>query len=291
MSRAAIETDLYWLLFAVALLVVALWEALRPWRSVPRELARRWWNHALLFGISSVFSTLISRAALPVIAFIVANSRFGLLNQHRLPLGLRWILAFLLIDLLRYALHRAFHSVPLFWRVHQVHHSDTNPDLSTGIRNHPLETVVVQAPLAVLVAILAPPPAAVLATEMAALLSAFFTHANGNLPGWLERGLGWMLVTPKVHRIHHSEEMEEQNANFGEILPWWDRMFGTYLAAPEAGFGAMRMGLKEARGGRAASLGSLLLEPFRRSPATRDLQDSGSQDLERARLAQAGAGE
>jgi sterol desaturase/sphingolipid hydroxylase (fatty acid hydroxylase superfamily) len=285
-SRAAIETDLYWLLFAAALLALAFWEVSRPWRSVPEQLARRWGNHALLFGISSACSTVISRATLPVIAIVVANSRFGLLNRHGLPLSMRWILGFLLIDLLRYALHRAFHSVPLFWRMHQVHHSDPTLDLSTGIRNHPFEAVVVQVPVALLVVILAPPPTAMLATEMVALLSSFFTHANGNLPGWLERGLGWVLVTPNIHRIHHSEQIGEQNANFGEILPWWDRMFRTYREAPEAGFDAMRIGLKEAQGSRSASLRYLLLEPFRRPPASDGLQDG-----ERALLAQTRLGE
>lgn len=286
MSRAAIETDLYWLLFAAGLLALAFWETFRPWRNAPAQVAKRWWNHGVLFAISNVFSTLISRASLPLIALVVANNRFGLLNHHGLPLSLRWILAFLAIDLLRYGLHRAFHSVALFWRVHQIHHSDPSLDLSTGIRNHPLEAIVVQAPVALLVAILAPPPAAMLTIEMASLLSSFFTHANGNLPGWLERGLGWMFVTPGIHRIHHSEDIGEQNANFGEILPWWDRMFGTYRDAPAAGFDVMRFGLKEAPASRASSLGFLLLEPFRRQAASGDLQDG-----ERALLTQARIGD
>lgn len=257
MSQAA-----YSLLFAAALLVVVLGEALRPWRSVAQSLARRWWNHGLLFGISTVVSTLIYRAALPAISILAAHNRFGLLNKSWLPLAARGVLAFLLIDLTRYTVHRAFHSMPLLWRVHQVHHSDSELDLSTGIRNHPLEAIAGQAVLGVVIAVLAPPPAAVLVIEMAALLSAFFTHANASLPAWLERCLGWIFVTPQMHRIHHSEEIGEQNANFGEIVPWWDRIFGTYQRTPAAGFDQMRTGLKEAQGEADTSLTLLLLEPF-----------------------------
>jgi len=280
------ETDFYWLLFAAALLALVLWEVLRPWRNASRRLARRWANHALLFGISSAAATVISRATPLTIALLVSNSRFGLLNRNWLPVSVRCILGFLLIDLLRYALHRGFHCVPALWRVHQVHHSDPHLDLSTGIRNHPLEALVAQIPIGLTIALVAPPPMAVLAAEMLALLSAFFTHANANLPSWLERCLKLVMVTPRIHRIHHSEEIGEQNANFGEILPCWDRMFGTYLDAPAADFDQMRLGLKEAAGQATGGLVFLLAEPFRSRRATHDLQDRQRALLAKARVAE-----
>jgi sterol desaturase/sphingolipid hydroxylase (fatty acid hydroxylase superfamily) len=258
-----IEANAYWILFSAALLGVALWETLWPWRAVSKQLTRRWCNHALLVCVSSGASMLFYRASLVIVAVAVANSRFGLLNRPGLPLVVRCILGFVLIDLLRYALHRGFHSVPLLWRVHQVHHSDPDFDLSTGLRNHPLEALAVQAVLCVVIAVLAPPLAAVLAMEFVAIVQSFFTHANANLPFWMEPLVGMIFITPQMHRVHHSEEMREQNANFGEVFPWWDRIFSTFLEVPEAGFDAMRIGLKGSQDPDNTGFLFMLTQPFR----------------------------
>jgi sterol desaturase/sphingolipid hydroxylase (fatty acid hydroxylase superfamily) len=267
MFWAGIEANAYWILFSAALLGVALWEMARPWRTVSKRLARRWCNHALMMCVSIGTATLLFRASTVVVAVAVANSRFGLLNKPWLPLAVRLILGFVLIDLLRYALHRTFHSFPLLWRLHQVHHSDSDFDLSTGLRNHPLEVLVAHGGLCVAIAILAPPPAAVLAMELVAIAQAFFTHANASLPAWIERPFGMIFVTPQMHRVHHSEEMREQNANLGEVFPWWDRIFGTYLELPEAGFNAMRIGLKGSQDPANAGLWFMLTQPFRPIPS------------------------
>jgi sterol desaturase/sphingolipid hydroxylase (fatty acid hydroxylase superfamily) len=285
-----IEANLYWILFAAALLGVALWEILRPWRRVSAQLTRRWSSHALMMCVSSGASLLIYRASLVIVAISVSNSRFGLLDRPWLPLALRWLLGFVLLDLSRYGLHRAFHSVPMLWRVHQVHHSDPDFDLSTGIRNHPLETLAAQGALWAVIAILAPPPGAVLAMELVAIVQAFFTHANANLPAWIERPIGMLFVTPQMHRVHHSEEMREQNANLGEVFPWWDRTFGTYLEVPQAGFDGMRIGLKGSQNAPNAGLLFMLSQPFRpipsETPEATELQNGKS-----VMFAQAGRGD
>jgi sterol desaturase/sphingolipid hydroxylase (fatty acid hydroxylase superfamily) len=264
-SWTGIQANLYWILFSAGLVAVALWEVWRPWRTISEQLARRWRNHALLVGIAAGVSVLVFRASGVAVAVAVANSKFGLLNKPWLPLAMRWILGFVLLDLLRYGLHRAFHSVPLLWRVHQVHHSDPDVDLSTGLRNHPLEAIAAQGAFCLAIAVLAPPPSAVVAMELVAILQAFFSHANANLPVCMERLVRTIVVTPRMHRVHHSEEMREQNANLGEVFPWWDRIFGTYLERPAAGFDDMRFGLEGSQNSASAGLLFMLTQPFRPS--------------------------
>ncbi len=287
MSWTGIQANLYWILFSAGLVAVALWEVLRPWRVVSEQLTRRWRNHALLVAIAAGISALAYRASIVAVAVAVADSNFGLLNRPWLPLTVRWVFGFVLLDLLRYGLHRAFHSVPLLWRVHQVHHSDPDVDLATGLRNHPLEAIAGQGVFCLAVALLAPPVSAVLAMELVAILQAFFSHANANLPVWMERLVGKVVITPRMHRVHHSEEMREQNANLGEVFPWWDRMFGTYLERPAAGFNQMRFGLEGSQNPASSGLLFMLAQPFRPSPqSSNELEHS-----EPAVLAQAAGGD
>lgn len=264
MSWAALETNSYWLLFSAALAGVGLWEMYRPWRRVSGQLVRRWRNHALLVVISSAITLLVYRASLVMLSVAASHSKYGVLNRPAIPLALRFILGLLLLDFLSYVLHRASHTLPLLWRVHQVHHSDSDFDLSTGVRNHPLETLIVQAAYSGAILLFAPPPEAVLAVQLTAMLSAFFTHANAKLPPWIDRPLRMIFVTPDMHRVHHSEEVHEQTANFGEIFPWWDRVFGTYLEAPAAGREGVRLGLRGVESPTSAGLVFMLTQPFRR---------------------------
>ena len=136
---------------------------------------------------------------------------------------------------MRYAAHWTEHHVPLLWRVHQVHHSDPDFDVSTGFRAHPLEFVYTQGVVLAAVAMLAPPVAAVLTVELLTCVESCFGHANVMMPAWIDRLLRAVVVTPDMHRIHHSAAAQEQYRNLGEIFPWWDRLLGTYLAHPSAG--------------------------------------------------------
>ena len=229
MSWTQIEGSAYWILFAGGFLGTACWESLRPKGELSAgPLSRRWGNHALLHLACSLISMGLLRVSPLVMALAVANSRFGLLNKTWLPMAGRWVLAILLLDLLKYGIHKAFHSVPILWRVHQVHHSDPDFDVSTALRVHPLEMILTQGPYLAAIVILAPPPAAVLAAELLSIFESFVGHANASFPAWVEKSLLAVFVTPDMHRVHHSEEVSEQTGNLGDVFPWWDRLFGTY---------------------------------------------------------------
>jgi sterol desaturase/sphingolipid hydroxylase (fatty acid hydroxylase superfamily) len=202
------------------------------------------------------------RASPVVIAASFAGSTFGVLNKPWLPFAARCILALLLLDLVKYALHRACHSVVLLWRMHQVHHSDPDFDVSTAFRVHPIELIFTQFGYFGAIAILAAPPVAVLIAELASTFQGFFGHANARLPQWLEKPVRVIFVTPDMHRIHHSEEIREQNRNLGDIFPWWDHLFGTYVSAPAAGPAEMITGLKGFQNPRSLSFAFMLRQPF-----------------------------
>ena len=230
-----IESYSYWILFAATFLGVAVWESFRPRRELSTPPERRWGKHGLVLVVGTVISVGIYRVSPVVVAIAFAGNRYGLLNKPWIPFIGRCILAVLLLDFVKYAIHRAFHSVSFLWRVHQVHHSDPDFDVSTAARVHPIEIILTQAAYLSVTAMFAPPVAGVLIAELISAFQSFFGHANACLPGWVENPLRLVFVTPDMHRIHHSEEVEEQFANFGDSLPWWDYLLRTYRAAPAAG--------------------------------------------------------
>lgn len=262
MHWARIESGAYWLVFVAAFLGVAIWESFRPNRDLTVAPGRRWGNHGVLLIVCTVLSLAIYRASPVVLAASVEGSRFGLLNKPWLPLVARFILTLLVLDLVKYALHRACHSVALLWRVHQVHHSDPDFDVSTAFRVHPIELIVTQLGYFGVIAALAPPPVAVLIAELASTFHSFIGHANARLPEWLEKPARLIFVTPDMHRIHHSEEIGEQNRNLGDIFPWWDRLFGTYIDAPAAGQAGMVTGLKGFQNAGSLRVPFMLGQPF-----------------------------
>jgi len=256
----------YWSLFVVTFLAVAIWESAQPKRELAWPAGRRWGRHGLLLVIAGVISTAVFRMSPIALAAAVSGSRFGILNRPWLPFLARCVAAVILLDLVHYATHRAFHSFAILWRVHEVHHSDPDFDVSTAGRFHPIEVVLVQGASFAAVAVLAPPPVAVFAAGVIAMLLNFFAHANSSLPKWLDAPVRAVLVTPDMHRIHHSEEIVEQSRNFGQSFVWWDRLFGTYLAEPAAGEN-MTTGIAGVKAVTSLGLGFMLAEPFRRSRA------------------------
>src|SRR5438477_4066689 len=165
-------------MFAASLVGIAGWEMLRPWRKVSEQLVRRWTNHGILLLGYSAVSMLFYRGGSVATAIAFESNRFGLLNRPSLPFAVRFLAAILLLDLTKYALHRACHSIPVLWRVHRVHHSDHDYDLSTGLRAHPLERLLAFVVYLAAIAIVSPPPMAVLASELLSLFQSFFSHAN-----------------------------------------------------------------------------------------------------------------
>lgn len=258
------ESTAYWALFAGVVVAVSFWEMWRPWRKVSDHLGRRWTNHALLLVAFSAIMMLVYRGSAVATAVSFEHSGWGVFNRGWAPWWVRCALAFFLLDLIKYTLHRVLHAVPALWKVHQVHHSDADLDLSTGLRSHPVERFIGLVVYLGSIALLAPPAWAVLANELVSLVQSFLTHANVSMPVWLERPLRAVWITPEMHRVHHSDEIAEQNANLGDIFPWWDRLFGTYVHAPAAGHDGIVIGLKECREAQTSGLIFMLAQPFRR---------------------------
>ena len=261
-----VQSATYWILFVGAFLVVAVWESFQPKRALCGPAERRWGRHGLLLILSTVFVKVILRVNPVIVATAVAGSRFGILNRPGLPFAARCAATVLLLDLTNYLVHRTYHAVGFLWRVHEVHHSDPDYDVSTAGRFHPLEVLIGQAGILSVVALLAPPPDAVFGAELMTLLLNFFVHANASLPRTIERALRHVIITPDLHRIHHSEEMEEQWRNLGQTFSWWDRLFGTYLDRAAAGEEGLVTGVKGLQNPTSVEIGFMLSEPFRARP-------------------------
>ena len=264
MSWLRIESTAYWAVFAAAFAAIAVWQTMRPARRLTVSLSRRWGNHALLMLTYSAIAMLLFRTSAVMLALACEGNRFALLNRAWLPPAARIVLAILALDFVRYGVHRMEHSVEFLWRIHQVHHSDPDCDLSTGLRAHPVEFLLQQAVYFAAIAILAAPPVAVLAAELASLIQSFLSHANAKLPLWIERPLRFVLVTPEMHAIHHSEEIREQAANLGDAFPWWDFLLGTYIREPAKGQDSVVLGLKGFQNERSLKYIFMLAQPFRR---------------------------
>lgn len=246
-----------------AFVAFALWESYVPRRALAAPAGRRWLNHAALSLLTNRSAVWLFRAGGVMVAYSVAGSRYGLLNRPILPIWLRYALAVLLLDLVRYGHHYLYHRTPLLWRIHQVHHSDPDYDWSTGLRFHPLEACVSQGLDLLAIALLAPPPLAIVGIDVAEGALNIFQHANIRLPARIGDALRYVLITPDTHRIHHSDDIAEQNTNFGAIFPWWDRAFGTYRREPAAGHERMGLGLRELPQPDGSSLLGMLAMPFR----------------------------
>ena len=227
---------------------------------------RRWPANAGL----TVLNILVL-GALPVgvvaAADFAATRGWGLLNQDLVPPLAALALGILLRSLIGYFIHVAMHKVPLLWRVHRVHHTDTAMDVSTTVRFHPLEFVISLPIVLAATVALGLPPLALLLYELVDAAMAAFTHANLRLPARLERALQWVLVTPVMHRIHHSALQPETDSNYGAMFSWWDRLFGTYRTRPPETLAQMQLGLDDGSAARANGLGWLLVSPFLRQAA------------------------
>jgi sterol desaturase/sphingolipid hydroxylase (fatty acid hydroxylase superfamily) len=257
------EGGLKWALLLLAFVIFALWETYRPRRVPVASTARRWGSHALVSYLCNTSAAWIFPASAVMVASTVGASRYGVLNRAAVPFGIRFVLAVLLLDLARYGQHYLHHAVPILWRVHQVHHSDPDYDWSTSQRFHPVEVLVTQGTQLAVIALLAPPALAVLCLEALQGVVNIFAHANVAVPGWIDARLRVLLLTPDMHRIHHSDDISDQNTNFGVVFPWWDRLFGTYRQEPAAGYDNMGVGLREVDVKEGASLLRMLAQPFR----------------------------
>jgi len=244
--------------------LVALSELVAPQRRLTVSKALRWSSNLGLVVLNTVLLRLMfPLAAVGMAAFGVAKG-WGLLNHFDVPFGLAVPLAVIAMDFVIWLQHVMVHAVPLLWRLHRVHHADPDYDLTTGARFHPIEIVLSMLIKIATIAVLGPPVLAVVIFEVILNAAAMFNHGNIRLPVGLDRVLRWVIVTPDMHRVHHSVEEDETNSNFGFNLPWWDRLFGTYREQPRAGQVGMRIGIHGHTDPReVARLDGMLLMPFR----------------------------
>jgi sterol desaturase/sphingolipid hydroxylase (fatty acid hydroxylase superfamily) len=243
--------------------IMALWEILAPRR--PRSVGRRarWPSNLGILIIDALAVRILIPTAAVGAALIAAGNGWGLFHAIGLRLSIASLLGFLALDLAIYAQHVAFHKAPLLWRVHRMHHADPDFDVTTGVRFHPLEILLSMLIKIAVVIALGIPPVAVIAFEVALNATSMFNHGNVAMWSWLDRALRAIVVTPDMHRVHHSIDPRETDSNFGFNLSWWDRLFGTYRAAPQAGQAGMTIGLPTFRDRAELRLDRLLTQPFR----------------------------
>ena len=248
--------------FLGVLLAMMGWEWRWPRRTLSLSRARRWpANLAIILIDSGVLRWLFPVLAVGM-AELAENRSWGLFHGLNAPFWLAFIATLLLLDLTIYAQHVAFHKIPLLWRLHRMHHTDLDFDVTTALRFHPLEIALSMLLKLAVVVLLGASPVAVMLFEVILNATALFNHGNVRLSRKLDRALRWVLVTPDMHRVHHSIHREETDSNFGFNLPWWDRLFGTYRDQPRDGHVGMTIGLEYFRDWRATRLDGLLLQPF-----------------------------
>ncbi|MBU2935892.1 MULTISPECIES: sterol desaturase family protein [Pacificibacter] len=255
--------------FLTVLLVMAIWEVGSPRRRVEVPRLLRWSNNLALIVIDSIAVRLLFPLAAVGLAVTMQSKGWGLLNVIDLPNWFEVLLAVVLLDFAIYLQHVLFHHVPVLWRLHRMHHADIEIDVTTGLRFHPLEIVLSMAFKLVLVLVLGPAAIAVLIFEVVLNASALFNHSNIRLPKQIDAVLRLIIVTPDMHRVHHSIIPVETNSNYGFNVPWWDRLLGTYIAQPKAGHDDMLIGIELFRTRRELWIDRMILQPLRRDKVTR----------------------
>ncbi len=258
--EAAIRLGFFFGVFAL----MALWELRSPRRTLSVSKAQRWGNNLGLAVLNSILLRLLFPAAAVGMAAIADARGWGLLHVLEPPLWLSVLVAVVVLDFVIWLQHVMFHAVPALWRLHRVHHADLDYDLTTGARFHPIEILLSMVIKFAAIMVLGPPVVAVILFEVILNGMAMFNHGNVGLPAGLDRALRWLVVTPDMHRVHHSVEDDETNSNFGFNLSWWDRLLGTYREQPREGHSGMTIGIRGYRDPREVDrLAGMLLLPFR----------------------------
>jgi sterol desaturase/sphingolipid hydroxylase (fatty acid hydroxylase superfamily) len=251
--------------FAGTLLLLASLELLAPRRTPKVGRGSRWPGNLLLVALDTLLLRLLLPAAAVGTALVAEAHGWGLFHLIELPAWLEIALAVVLLDLIVYGQHVLFHAAPWLWRVHRVHHADPEFDVTTGLRFHPIEIILSMGIKVAAVLLLGAAALAVLIFEVLLNASSMWSHANIRLPGRLDLLVRKLVVTPDMHRTHHSVIARETHSNFGFNLACWDRLFGTYRAEPEKGHEAMCIGLPQFRLAADSRIDRLLLQPFRSS--------------------------
>jgi sterol desaturase/sphingolipid hydroxylase (fatty acid hydroxylase superfamily) len=242
---------------------LAGWELLVPRRRLSVGRKPRWPSNIGIWIVDAALVRLLIPTAAVGAALYAAGEGIGLFHWLQLRLSVAFVLGFLALDFVIWAQHVAFHKIPLLWRLHRMHHADLDFDLTTGVRFHPFEILISLAIKIAVVLALGVPPVAVIAFEIVLNATSMFNHSNARMPLWLDRILRLVVVTPDMHRVHHSIVRTETDSNFGFNLPWWDWLFRTYRGQPQAGHDGMTIGIPQFRDRAELRLDRLLMQPFR----------------------------
>jgi len=249
--------------FIGTFVAMAAWEVLAPRRALTVAKAARWANNLGLVAFNTLLSRLLFPAAAVGMAAFTTDQGWGLLNHFQVPPLVSVLIAVIGMDFVIWLQHVMVHAVPALWRLHRVHHADLDYDLTTGARFHPIEIVLSMLIKFATIMVLGPPVVAVLIFEVILNGMAMFNHGNVCLPKRLDSLLRWMVVTPDMHRVHHSVEEDEANSNFGFNLSCWDRLFGTYRDQPRGGHEGMTIGIHRYRDPKQVDrLPGMLVLPF-----------------------------
>lgn len=250
--------------FAGVLLLVAGLEWVAPRRPLSLPRGPRWASNLALAALNALIVRLIFPAAAVGTAVFAETRGWGLFSYWDIPYWLAVTASVIALDFAIYLQHVMFHAVPLFWRLHRMHHADLDFDVTTGVRFHPIEILLSLLIKFAAIAALGAPALAVLIFEILLNATSMFNHANGRIPARIDSWLRRLVVTPDMHRVHHSIAVHETNSNFGFNFPWWDRLFGTYKDQPDAGHQKMTIGIENFRNERQTTrLAQMLAIPFR----------------------------
>ena len=252
--------------FLIVFTAVATWEVLAPRRTQMAGRPARWPRNIGLLLVDVILLRVVAPGAAVAVALKAEAGGWGLLNAVPAPAWVAIPVGALLLDLTIYFQHVMFHAVPTLWRLHRVHHADLEFDVTTGTRFHPVEILISTAIKCAAVAAIGAPVISVLIFEVLLNATAMFNHANASVPERVERWLRWLVVTPDMHRVHHSIRYDESSSNFSFNLPWWDRLFGTYRAQPVTGHAAMIIGVDAFRSPEDSRLDRLLIQPLLDTP-------------------------
>jgi sterol desaturase/sphingolipid hydroxylase (fatty acid hydroxylase superfamily) len=249
--------------FIAVFTAMALWEAAAPRRRRLYPRVRRWPSNLAVVALNTALVRVLLPTTAVGLALVAQQRGWGLLNNLPIPSEVAIVASVVLLDLALYLQHVMFHAVPALWRVHRMHHADLDFDVTTDARFHPIEIVLSMLTKFGVVVALGTSALSVLVFEVLLNATSMFNHGNVYLPEKLDRCLRWLVVTPDMHRVHHSIVMVETNSNFGFNLAWWDRLLGTYRDQPAAGHEGMTIGIAQFREPRELWLDRMLLQPFR----------------------------
>ena len=261
------ENQLRLIIFAGVLVIMAVLEAALPKRERAHARRSRWVTNLVLVVTNSIVLKLLGPISAVLVAEYTLDKGWGMLSHLPLdlPVFVQLVLGVVLLDLAIYGQHVASHKIPMLWRFHKIHHADRDIDVTTGVRFHPIEAVLSMFYKCAIILLLGPIALAVVVFEIVLNASAMFNHANLKLPAIVDRCLRWIIVTPDMHRVHHSTISVETDSNYGFFLSCWDKLFKTYIDQPEMGHKAMRIGLNEYQSDKPTQLFWTILAPFKKT--------------------------